>query len=290
MAVLEGEWRRRERQREAEAASLRAEYAALEDGARQVVAATEERERRLVAAEEALARRRREAEREQQARAAEAEAAVRRLQVREPGGPRVLALPGSCCGAARCRRRCRCRASRRPLPAPRPPQVECEHQLAIERDRGAELGRQRAAAEQRAQAVQLQADEARAQLEALREAQRSSPAGLLQQQVEELRLELRRAEERGARALKAKGEYKQQVRRGRGERAGWLGPGAPAHLPARACGAVADDRDPCCAAFRWSSWCSSWRRSTGSSSSSSRLACSWPGRQAAGRPAAAPRS
>jgi centrosomal protein CEP120 len=119
MAVLEAEWRRRERQREAEAASARAEYAALEDKARQVgaqllaaavdrppritsgrgrpawslltgwprrppqvVAAAEERERRLVAAEEALARRRREAEREHAARAAEAEAAVRRLQVR----------------------------------------------------------------------------------------------------------------------------------------------------------------------------------------------------------------
>jgi hypothetical protein len=82
MAVLEGEWRRRERAREAEVAALRAEYAALEGKARQVVAAAEERERRLVVAEEALGRRRRELEREQQGRAAEAEAAVRRLQVR----------------------------------------------------------------------------------------------------------------------------------------------------------------------------------------------------------------
>lgn len=87
MAVLEGEWRRRERAREAEVAALRAEYAALEGKARQVVAAAEERERRLVVAEEALARRRRELEREQQGRAAEAEAAVRRLQVSLiPGG------------------------------------------------------------------------------------------------------------------------------------------------------------------------------------------------------------
>jgi centrosomal protein CEP120 len=90
-------------------------------------------------------------------------------------------------------------------------QVECEHQLAIERDRGAELARQRTAAEQRAQAAQQQAEEARRQLEDAREEQRASPAGLLQQQVSELRGELRRAEERAARAVKAKNEYKQQV-------------------------------------------------------------------------------
>jgi hypothetical protein len=36
MAALEGEWKRRERLREAEAAELRAEYAALEDRTRQV--------------------------------------------------------------------------------------------------------------------------------------------------------------------------------------------------------------------------------------------------------------
>ena len=36
MASLEGEWRRREAQREAEAAALRAEYATLEDRARKV--------------------------------------------------------------------------------------------------------------------------------------------------------------------------------------------------------------------------------------------------------------
>lgn len=36
MAALEAEWRRRERAREAEAAALRAEYAALQDHAKQV--------------------------------------------------------------------------------------------------------------------------------------------------------------------------------------------------------------------------------------------------------------
>lgn len=36
MAVLEGEWRRREKAREAEAGALRAEYTALSDKAQQV--------------------------------------------------------------------------------------------------------------------------------------------------------------------------------------------------------------------------------------------------------------
>jgi hypothetical protein len=112
MAALEAEWRRRERAREAEAAGLRGEYAALEAKARQVLAAAEEREARLVAADEALARRRTDLERDHAARMAEAEAAVRRLQ------------------------------------------VECEHQLSIERDRGAEAGRLRAAAEARAAAAE----------------------------------------------------------------------------------------------------------------------------------------
>jgi hypothetical protein len=36
MAVLEGEWRRREKAREAELAAMRAEYSALDEKARQV--------------------------------------------------------------------------------------------------------------------------------------------------------------------------------------------------------------------------------------------------------------
>jgi centrosomal protein CEP120 len=36
MAVLEGEWRRREKAREGELAAMRAEYAALDEKARQV--------------------------------------------------------------------------------------------------------------------------------------------------------------------------------------------------------------------------------------------------------------
>lgn len=79
-AALEDAWRRREAEREAEAASLRSEYAGLEGKAQQVLAAAEQREARLVAAEEAAARRRRELEREHASRVAEAEAAVRRLQ------------------------------------------------------------------------------------------------------------------------------------------------------------------------------------------------------------------
>ena len=79
-AALEEAWRQREGERDAEAASLRSEYAALDAKARQVLAAAEERERKVVAAEEAVVRRRRELEREHAGRVAEAEAAVRRLQ------------------------------------------------------------------------------------------------------------------------------------------------------------------------------------------------------------------
>ncbi len=44
MATLESEWRRREKQREAEVAALRAEYATLEEGARKVRGGAGERE------------------------------------------------------------------------------------------------------------------------------------------------------------------------------------------------------------------------------------------------------
>lgn len=79
-AALEETWRRREQERDVEAAALQREYAALDAKARQVLAAAEDRERKVVAAEEAVARRRRELEREHAGRVAEAEAAVRRLQ------------------------------------------------------------------------------------------------------------------------------------------------------------------------------------------------------------------
>ncbi|GIL95927.1 hypothetical protein Vretimale_1841, partial [Volvox reticuliferus] len=113
MLVLESEWRRRERAREAEIASLKAEYLALEDKAQQALVAAEGRERRILVAEEALLRRRKELEREHAARMVEAEAAVRRLQ------------------------------------------VECEHQLDIEKDRNVELVRRVAALEERLGASEM---------------------------------------------------------------------------------------------------------------------------------------
>ena len=80
MSALEGEWRRREAQRETEHRKQREELTALERKLAGAVAATEERERRLVAAEESLSVRREAERREMAQRMSEAQHAVRRLQ------------------------------------------------------------------------------------------------------------------------------------------------------------------------------------------------------------------
>ncbi|GFR45270.1 hypothetical protein Agub_g6376 [Astrephomene gubernaculifera] len=171
MMVLESEWRRRERAREAELAGLKAEYLALEDKAQQVLAAAEGRERRIVAAEEALLRRRKELEREHAARMVEAEAAVRRLQ------------------------------------------VECEHQLDIEKDRNAELVRRVAMLEERLAASEARCLAVENEFADFRAASRSTPEAELARQLAEARETAKAAEARAAKAAKAKQGYKEQVRK-----------------------------------------------------------------------------
>ncbi|KAL6757254.1 hypothetical protein V8C86DRAFT_2629461 [Haematococcus lacustris] len=169
MAVLEAEWRKRERLREAEIAAMRREFVALEDRARQALATAEDRERRLLVAEEASVRRRKDMEREHAARMAEAEAAVRRLQ------------------------------------------VECEHQLEMERDRLAEAVRQRAVLEERLAMSETRGAALEQAFAGYRDAMRNTSEVALQRELLEVRDALRQAEERAARASKAKVAYKEQV-------------------------------------------------------------------------------
>ncbi|GLI70596.1 hypothetical protein VaNZ11_015526 [Volvox africanus] len=171
MLVLESEWRRRERAREAEIAGLKAECLALEDKAQQALAAAEGRERRILVAEEALLRRRKELEREHAARMVEAEAAVRRLQ------------------------------------------VECEHQLDIEKDRNAELVRRVAALEERLGASEMRCLTVENEFADFRAAARSTPEAELARQLAEAREGVKAAEARAAKAAKAKQGYKEQVRK-----------------------------------------------------------------------------
>lgn len=99
MGVIEAAWRAREAQRQAEIASMKAKYAALEKQTRELLTATQERERTLLSAEAELRLRKAGLEREAAARMSEAEAAVRRLQVgSEPG--LCMALHTSCATAA----------------------------------------------------------------------------------------------------------------------------------------------------------------------------------------------
>ena len=80
MAALEGEWRRREAQREAEHRRAKEDCSNLEKKLSAALSTVEERERRLVAAEESLSVRREAERRELAQRMSEAQHAVRRLQ------------------------------------------------------------------------------------------------------------------------------------------------------------------------------------------------------------------
>ncbi|KAG2432446.1 hypothetical protein HXX76_008792 [Chlamydomonas incerta] len=171
MMVLESEWRRRERAREAEIGALKSEYLGLEERAQQVLSSAEARERRILAAEEALLRRRKELEREAGSRLAEAEAAVRRLQ------------------------------------------VECEHQLDIERDRNAELVRRVAMLEERLAASDARCLAVENEFADFRAATRSTPEAELTRQLAAAREAAKAAEVRAAKAAKAKQGYKDQVRK-----------------------------------------------------------------------------
>ncbi|WIA21573.1 hypothetical protein OEZ85_000765 [Tetradesmus obliquus] len=90
-------------------------------------------------------------------------------------------------------------------------QVECEHQLSLERDRTAAVARQRDAAESRLLAAEARAAALEAQFSEYRSAQRDTPEAQLQLQLQEVQAAAARAEDRAARAIKLKKQYKQQV-------------------------------------------------------------------------------
>ena len=80
MAMLEDQWRRRERQRDTEHKKLVEEASEVEARLKQLLTDTEERERRLTIAEEAVTMKRDSMERDLGNRMTEAQQAVRRLQ------------------------------------------------------------------------------------------------------------------------------------------------------------------------------------------------------------------
>lgn len=238
MGVIEAAWRAREAQRQSEITAMKAKYATLEQQTRELLMATQERERALLAAEAELRLRKAGLEREAAGRMTEAEAAVRRLQVRllcsrdcgtDCGSPCKLAherhagwcpqctVPLSAVHSAQhilmrhaelkdvflrwteceicvlCMRRLLCL------------QVECEHQLGIERERTAAAVQQRDAAEARTAALEAQFTQYVA-------VQRNAPESQLKAGLAEAQQAVKSGEAKLQAALKLKQKYKQQVR------------------------------------------------------------------------------
>lgn len=240
MGVIEAAWRAREAQRQSEITAMKAKYAALEQQTRELLMATQERERALLAAEAELRLRKAGLEREAAGRMTEAEAAVRRLQVRllcsrdcgtDCGSPCKLAherhagwchqhvhctpvshalcpahivmrhaeLKDACLRWTGCEICVLCMLRLLCL------QVECEHQLGIERERTAAAVQQRDAAEARTAALEAQFTQYVA-------AQRNAPESQLKADLAEAQQAVKSGEAKLQAALKLKQKYKQQVR------------------------------------------------------------------------------
>eukprot|EP00878_Enallax_costatus_P021260 GHUV01022502.1.p1 GENE.GHUV01022502.1~~GHUV01022502.1.p1 ORF type:complete len:531 (+),score=261.65 GHUV01022502.1:951-2543(+) len=90
-------------------------------------------------------------------------------------------------------------------------QVECEHQLSLERDRTAAVARQRDAAEARLLAAEARAAAMEAQFTEYRAAQWATPEGQLQIQLQEAQAAAAAAQTRAGKAVKARKHYKDQV-------------------------------------------------------------------------------
>ncbi|GAX73423.1 hypothetical protein CEUSTIGMA_g875.t1 [Chlamydomonas eustigma] len=92
-------------------------------------------------------------------------------------------------------------------------QVECEHQLEIERDRSSELVRQKQTLADRLAVSESRFASLEQAFTAFREVHRSSDEAVLQRQLSEAREAASRAEEKASRASKSKAAYKTQVTR-----------------------------------------------------------------------------
>lgn len=93
----------------------------------------------------------------------------------------------------------------------KPAQVECEHQLSLERDRTAAVARQRDAAEARLLAAEARAAAMESQFMEYRAAQRATPEAQLQLQLQEAQAAAAAAQARATKAVKARKHYKEQV-------------------------------------------------------------------------------
>ena len=171
MAVLEGEWRRREAQRESDHRRMREDTAALEKKLAAAVAQVEERERKLIAAEESLSVRREAERREMAQRMSEAQHAVRRLQ------------------------------------------QECEHQLEMERGRGADVERQKKALEERVEEANARAAAVERAFHGYKRAHLESSEATLHAEIARLQQQRSDAEQTAHEAVKSRDRFKTQIQK-----------------------------------------------------------------------------
>lgn len=90
-------------------------------------------------------------------------------------------------------------------------QVECEHQLSLERERCGEAMRLKSAAEERYALTEARCAATEAAFEQFKAAQRTSPEAALQSQVNELQQALKTAQAAADKARSMKKQYKEQV-------------------------------------------------------------------------------
>ncbi|CAD7696409.1 unnamed protein product [Ostreobium quekettii] len=90
-------------------------------------------------------------------------------------------------------------------------QVECEHQLSMERDRNAELARHKVSVEERLAAAEARAGTIEQNFAEYRHAQQSTSVAELQAELVTAREAAKRGDERAERLLHAKKRYKAQV-------------------------------------------------------------------------------
>jgi centrosomal protein CEP120 len=171
MAVLEGEWRRREAQRESDHRRAREDTAVLEKKLAAAVAQVEERERKLIAAEESLSVRREAERREMAQRMSEAQHAVRRLQ------------------------------------------QECEHQLEMERGRGADVERQKKVLEERVEEANARAAAVERAFHGYKRAHLESSEATLHAEIARLQQQRSDAEQTAHEAVKSRDRFKTQIQK-----------------------------------------------------------------------------
>ncbi|GMH41711.1 hypothetical protein BSKO_09621 [Bryopsis sp. KO-2023] len=90
-------------------------------------------------------------------------------------------------------------------------QVECEHQLTIERDRNAELGRLKQSAEERLSIAESRSISLEKNFAEYRHRQQNTPEAQLQWEIQTLKEKLQKAEQKNEKLAKSKSKYKMEV-------------------------------------------------------------------------------